>query len=220
MNKRKILSIAIIVIIIAALLFSFNQQLLSTENKGEKMNTEENKNIKKATFAGGCFWCIEDVFDNLDGVIEAVSGYTGGDTENPTYEEVSTGKTGHYEAVQITYDTTKISYKELLYEFWRNIDPTNSEGQFADRGSQYRTAIFYHDEEQKKLAEKSKEELDKSDVFKEPIVTGIIEFDKFYRAEDYHQDYYKKCPVRYKNYKIGSGREAFIENVWGEEEKK
>ncbi len=180
--------------------------------------SEVNKNtaLEKATFAGGCFWCIEDTFQKIEGVIEAVSGYTGGHKENPTYEEVSSGTTGHYEAVQITFDPSKISYEDLLSLFWRQIDPTDEKRQFADRGSQYRTAIFYHNQEQKLLAEKSRQELEKSGKFQKPVVTQIIPFTKFYQAEEYHQDYASKKSLQYKLYKKGSGREKFIKEEWDE----
>ncbi len=179
-----------------------------------EVKTMEKSGYKKATFAGGCFWCMEEAFDKIGGVVEVTSGYTGGHTENPNYGEVSAGKTGHYEAVQVVYDPEKISYNDLLEVFWSHIDPTDAEGQFADRGSQYRTAIFYHTEEQKYLAEKSKELLEKSGVFKKPIVTEVKKFEKFYKAEDYHQNFYEKDPVRYCTYKFFSGRETFIWKVW------
>jgi methionine-S-sulfoxide reductase len=147
---------------------------------------------EEATFAGGCFWCMEHPFEKLEGVSEVVSGYTGGRKKNPTYREVSAGATFHFESIQITYDPSKISYSKLLDLFWRQIDPTDPDGQFADRGLQYRTAIFYHNEEQKRLAEKSKEQLDKSGRYDEQIVTEITEATSFYQAEEYHQDYYKK----------------------------
>ena len=162
---------------------------------------EENKNTKTATFAGGCFWCTESDFEKVDGVLEVISGYTGGSKENPTYEEVSSGQTGHTEAVQVVYDPAKVSYKELLDIFWKHMDPTDSGGQFVDRGSQYRPAIFYHDDEQKGQAEESREALDKSGRFSKSIVTEIVKFSNFYRAEDYHQNYYKKNPMRYKYYR-------------------
>jgi peptide methionine sulfoxide reductase msrA/msrB len=173
-----------------------------------------NPPLEKATFAGGCFWCLQDAFQRLDGVVEAISGYTGGKKENPTYEEVCSGKTGHYEAVQITYDPTQITYKELLDFFWRQIDPTDDLGQFVDRGFQYRTTIFYHNQEQKVLAEKSKEEVEKSKKFEKPIVTKILPFAKFFPAEEYHQDYATKNVLHYQAYKKGSGREKFIEEKW------
>lgn len=163
---------------------------------------------QKATFAGGCFWCMEGPFEVLEGVTEVVAGYTGGGRANPTYQEVSSGTTGHAEAIQITYDPAKVSYEKLLEIFWLQIDPTDAGGQFVDRGSQYRTAIFYHDTEQKKLAEASKKAL--AARFNQPIVTGIIPTGKFYPAEDYHQDYHRKNPLRYKRYREQSGRDAFL----------
>ena len=149
------------------------------------------RHLEKATFAGGCFWCLESDFEKLDGVVEAVSGYSGGEIEDPTYEEVSRGGTGHLEAVQVIYDPDKIHYEDLLDIFWRHVDPTDPGGQFVDRGPQYRTAIFYHDDDQKQIAEASKEALEKSGRFKKPVVTKIIKLTSFYRAEDYHQNYYK-----------------------------
>ncbi len=168
----------------------------------------------KATFAGGCFWCMESVFEEVPGVIEAVSGYTGGHKENPTYEEVCSGTTGHLEAVQITYDPEKVTYQELLNIFWQNIDPTDPGGQFVDRGPQYRTAIFYHNEEQRILAEQSKRALEASGRFQKPIATEIRPATTFYRAEEYHQDYYRKCPLRYELYRSHSGRDQFKEEYW------
>jgi len=179
--------------------------------------TKESENLKKGTFAGGCFWCTEADFEKLPGVVKVVSGYTGGQKENPTYAEVSSGKTGHVEAVQIYYDPSKISYEELLDTLWKHIDPTDAGGQFADRGGQYRSAIFYHDDEQKRLAEKSKEALGKSGKFNKPIVTEILPFTKFYEAEEYHQDYYKNHSLRYSFYRDGSGRDQFLERVWGKD---
>ena len=173
----------------------------------ETINVSQSPPLERATFAGGCFWCLDAAIRSLNGVIDVVSGYTGGQKENPTYEEVSTGKTGHYEAVQITFAPSKITYDELLDFFWRNVDPTDSGGQFADRGSQYQTAIFYHSEEQRIAAEKSKEKLVKSGKFNKPIATKIIMFTKFYDAEIYHQNYAEKNPIRFKFYKIGSGRD-------------
>ncbi len=158
---------------------------------------------------------MEGPFEEIEGVQDVVSGYTGGDVEYPTYERVSTGMTGHAEAVQVTYDPSKVSYPELLEVFWRQIDPTDASGQFADKGSQYRTAIFYHNEEQKTLAEKSKDVLEKSGKFDAPVVTEITPFGEFYRAEDYHQDYYKNFSNDYKKYKKGSGRDRFLDIAWG-----
>ena len=171
---------------------------------------------EKATFAGGCFWCMESPFEELDGVIEVVSGYIGGDKENPTYEDVSSGKTGHFEAVQVAYDPSQVVYNDLLDVFWKQIDPTDAGGQFTDRGSQYKTAIFYHNREQRRLAGESKRALERSKKFKKPIATEIIAASTFYMAEDYHQDYYKTCPVRYTTYKRGSGRDTFIKEKWGD----
>lgn len=169
---------------------------------------------EKAIFAGGCFWCMEPPFEKLDGVKDVVSGYTGGTKENPTYKEVSSGTTGHAEAVEITYDPEKVSYETLLDVFWRQINPTDAGGQFVDRGSSYRSGIFYLNEEQRELAEKSKEELAKSGRFSDPIVTEITPASRFYRAEDYHQDYYKRNPIRYKYYRYGSGRDKFLKKAW------
>jgi peptide methionine sulfoxide reductase msrA/msrB len=170
-----------------------------------------------ATFAGGCFWCMEAPFEKLAGVVDAISGYTGGHTTNPTYEKVCSGTTGHAEAVQVRYDPDTITYRDLLEVFWRSIDPTDAGGQFADRGSQYRTAIFYHNALQKEEAEASKAALAASGRFDEPIVTQIEPAAAFYEAEAYHQDYYKTCPLPYKAYRSGSGRDRFIDRKWGEE---
>jgi peptide methionine sulfoxide reductase msrA/msrB len=179
--------------------------------------SKEEKNLQKATFAGGCFWCTEADFEKLPGVVKVVSGYAGGQKENPTYEEVSSGTTGYVEAVQIYYDPAKVTYEELLDYFWRHIDPTDPGGQFVDRGPQYRSVIFFQGEEQKKIAERSKEALEKSGRFSKPIVTEIVAFTNFYEAEAYHQDYYKEHPLKYKFYRYGSGRDQFLEKVWGKE---
>jgi peptide methionine sulfoxide reductase msrA/msrB len=175
-----------------------------------------NNKFEKATFAGGCFWCMEYPFEELNGVVEVITGYTGGEKKNPTYEDVSTGKTGHLEAVQITYDPSLITYSELLGVFWKQIDPTDAGGQFADRGEQYQTAIFYHSDEQKRLAEDSKKELQKSGIFQKTIVTKIIKSSEFYKAEEHHQRYYQKCPVKYDLYRNESGREEYLELKWGD----
>jgi peptide-methionine (S)-S-oxide reductase len=169
-----------------------------------------------ATFAGGCFWCMEPPFDDLPGVSATISGYTGGRKVNPTYEEVSAGTTGHAEAVQVVYDPKKVSYEKLLEVFWVNIDPTVKDRQFCDSGSQYRTGIFYADEAQRKAAEASKAAIQKSKPFKEAVVTPIEMAGAFYPAEDYHQDYYKKNPVRYKFYRNGCGRDARLKQLWGD----
>ena len=168
-----------------------------------------------ATFAGGCFWCTEAAFDETEGVYEAISGYTGGTVVDPSYEQVVTGTTGHAEAAQIWFDPAVISYDELLTIYWRTIDPTDAGGQRFDRGPQYRTAIFYHDDEQRELAEASREALDQSGRFDAPIVTEILEAEPFYPAEEYHQDFYLKAPERYQAYVEGSLYDPFLESLWG-----
>lgn len=177
-------------------------------------------NYEIATFAGGCFWCMVEPFDERPGIISVVSGYTGGDVENPTYEEVSANKTGHVEAVQITYDPSVMSYKQLVETFWQQIDPTDAGGQFNDRGESYQTAIFYHNDEQKQVAEQSKQELASSGKFSKPIITPILPAKAFYEAEEEHQDYYKKQSFHYRLYKKGSGREDFINKYWKEKPNK
>ncbi len=174
---------------------------------------------EKATFAGGCFWCMEHPFEKIKGVKSVISGYIGGSAENPTYEQVSYGDSGHLEAVQIVYDPKLVSYEKLLEVFWRQVNPTDAGGQFVDRGDQYATAIFYHSEEQRKLAENSKKALDESDRFKSPVVTEIREAEIFYPAEEYHQDYHRKNPIRYQFYRSRSGRDAFLEKTWKKDEK-
>jgi peptide methionine sulfoxide reductase msrA/msrB len=206
------------IFLIGIVLFGFQKSNHKQDEKSPIMKTES-KDLKTATFAGGCFWCVESDFEKVDGVVEAVSGYTGGHEPNPTYKEVSAGGTGHTEAVQVHYDPTKITYKELLDVFWRHVDPTDASGQFVDRGSQYRPAIFYHDEEQKRIAEESKAELEKSGRFSKPIVTEIVPLFEFYTAEDYHQDYYEKNPLRYRYYRYGSGRDQFLDRTWASEAK-
>ena len=171
---------------------------------------------RTATFAGGCFWCMEPPFDKLDGVISTTSGYIGGHQKNPTYKQVSAGSTGHTEAVQIEYDSNKISYDELLKVFWRNIDPTTPDQQFCDRGSQYRSGIFYHDARQKLLAEASLQNIIENKSFDQPVVTEITAATTFYPAEDYHQDYYLKNPLRYKYYRFACGRDSRLEALWSD----
>ena len=168
-----------------------------------------------ATFAGGCFWCMEPPFDKLDGVISTTSGYAGGAEQNPTYKQVSAGKTGHAEVIQIVYDPDKVSYKELLAVFWRNIDPTTPNRQFCDAGKQYRSAIFYHDQDQKAAAVASKKAIEDAKKLKAPIVTEIVSLGEFYPAEDYHQDFYLKNPDHYKRYRYGCGRDRRLEELWG-----
>jgi peptide-methionine (S)-S-oxide reductase len=181
----------------------------------EKVQAAGVGNLETATFAGGCFWCMEPPFDKLDGVVSTTSGYTGGQTKNPSYEEVSSGVTGHAESVQVVFDPTKVSYTQLLEVFWHNVDPLTPAAQFCDHGSQYRTAIFYHGEEQKRLAEASKKALEQSGRFTKPIVTEIVPAGEFYKAEEYHQDYYLNNPVRYKFYRYNCGRDAVLEQLWG-----
>ena len=171
----------------------------------------------KATFAGGCFWCMEEAFEKVDGVASVLSGYAGGTKANPTYKEVSAGRTGHTEVIEVAYDPGIVTYGELLKVFWRNIDPTDGSGQFCDKGSQYRSAIFYHDEEQKELIEESLRSLNETKPFDEPVATEIVPAAMFYLAEDYHQDYYKKNPVRYRYYKYGCGRARRLKALWGPE---
>lgn len=190
---------------------------LVTDSKAT-MNTSD-QTLSVATFAGGCFWCMEPPFEQLDGVIKVEAGYTGGNSGKPTYKEVSSGKTGHVEAVAVHYDPKKISYDSLLDVFWRNINPTDPGGQFADRGRQYVTAIYYHSPQQKILAQASRDALEKSGRFEEPVVTKILPAKEFYPAEEYHQDYYRKNPFHYKRYKEGSGRTPFIKRTWGAEQK-
>jgi peptide methionine sulfoxide reductase msrA/msrB len=187
------------------------------QGKIDQGTAKEPSNVKVATFAGGCFWCTEADFEKAPGVVKVISGYAGGQKKNPTYEEVSSGTTGHVEAVQVYYDPAKVTYQQLLDYFWRHIDPTDGGGQFVDRGAQYRSVIFYQDEEEMRLAEKSKEALDHSGRFKKPVVTDIVKFTNFYPAEEYHQDYYKKNPIKYWYYRHGSGRDQFLAKVWGKE---
>jgi len=169
-----------------------------------------------ATFAGGCFWCMESPYDKLEGVLSTTAGYIGGNKAEPTYKEVSAGNTGHAEAVQVLYDPNKVSYEKLLEVFWRNIDPTTPDRQFCDRGNQYRTGIFYHGEEQRRAAQASKSALEQNKPFPAPIVTEIVRAGRFYPAEDYHQDFYVKNPLRYKFYRLNCGRDKRLEELWGD----
>jgi peptide-methionine (S)-S-oxide reductase len=169
-----------------------------------------------ATFGGGCFWCVEEAFDKVAGVVSTTSGYTGGHVANPTYKQVSAGRTGHVEVVRVAYDPTRVSYQELLNVFWKNVDPLTPNRQFCDRGPQYRSAIFYENAEQLQLAEASKQSLERSGRFQQPIVTEIIAASRFYPAEEYHQDYYKKNPLRYTYYKTSCGRVSRLKEVWGD----
>ncbi len=191
-------------IVLAAVLFVSSLSIFAAES-----------NTEIATFAGGCFWCMEPPFDKLDGVISTTSGYTGGHQANPTYKQVSAGTTGHAEAIQVEYDPAKISYTELLAVFWKNIDPTTKNRQFCDHGSQYRSGIFYHNDAQKSAAETSLNKLNQTRPFDEPVVTEITSASTFYPAEEYHQDYYQKNPLRYKYYRYACGRDQRLEKLWG-----
>ena len=203
---------------LAAFILSLFAVTVTISSADEAGIAATNNDTSVATFAGGCFWCMEGPFDKLEGVISTTSGYTGGHTENPTYKQTSTGRTGHTEAVQIVYNPEQVSYEKLLDVFWHNIDPTTPDQQFCDRGSQYRSEIFYHDDEQKQLAETSKAALNKNKPFSEPVVTQVTKASIFYAAEDYHQDYYKKNPIRYRYYRHGCGRDKRLEQLWGKSE--
>ena len=184
------------------------------------LSVSAQQKLEKATIAAGCFWCTEEAFEKVPGVVSAVSGYTGGRVKNPSYEQVSSGRTGHTEAVEVTYDPAKVSYEKLLDTFWLNHDPTVKDRQFCDAGSQYRPEIFYHTEEQKRLAETSKAKWEKEKPFRQPILTSITPASEFYPAEDYHQDYYKKNALQYRFYVTGCGRYARLDSLWGELRKK
>jgi peptide-methionine (S)-S-oxide reductase len=180
-------------------------------------DAKDGKKLVTATFAGGCFWCLELPFDQVPGVVSTTVGYTGGHKTNPTYEQVSSGGTGHAEAIQIVFDPDKVSYARLLDVFWRNVDPFDAKGQFCDRGSQYRSAIFYHDEEQRKQAEQSRKKLEESLAVEQMVATEIVSASQFYPAEEYHQDYYQKNPVRYKYYRHSCGRDRRLKEIWGDQ---
>ena len=169
----------------------------------------------KAYFSGGCFWCMEEAFEKVDGVIAAVSGYMGGTVQNPSYEEVSSGRTGHAESIEVLYDPSKVTYNQLLEAFWRNVDPITPTAQFCDHGTQYRAAIFYQNDQEKRFAEESKQAIEQSKRFTQPIVTQIVMASQFYTAEEYHQDFYKKNPIRYKFYKYNCGRAQRLDELWG-----
>lgn len=217
MKKRKRLSKPLIFISLAiactlGVFFAYAAQTESETTTPANSSTNDNA---MAIFAGGCFWCMEPPFDKIDGVLSTISGYTDGHKENPGYKEVSSGTTGHTEAIQITYDPAKVSYEKLLEVFWKNIDPVTPNRQFCDGGSQYRSGIYYLDAEQQALALRSKEEIEKSGVLKKPIVTEIKAASTFYPAEEYHQDYYLKNPVRYKFYRYNCGRDQRLSEIWG-----
>ncbi len=203
-----------VIFVITSLLLVVVSQSWPTHSASAGTSAAADSDQAVATFAGGCFWCVEADFEKVEGVSDAISGYAGGDEKNPTYEQVSSGRTSHAEAVQVIFDPAQVSYSALLDVFWKHIDPTDGGGQFVDRGAQYRSEIFYHDEKQKQLAEKSREQLAKSGVFDKPILTGIKPLTKFYRAAEYHQDYYKNHSIRYRFYRYGSGRDQFLEKAW------
>jgi peptide methionine sulfoxide reductase msrA/msrB len=212
MDMRMPLIIVTMMALLGLILVGWEHTNSEERKKGKVMSDE----YLTATFAGGCFWCVESDFEKVEGVVRVISGYSGGRVENPTYEQVSAGGTGHVEAVQVIYDPNRISYNDLLDVFWRHVDPTDADGQFVDRGSQYRSVIFYHDDEQKRAAEESKQDLERSRRFDRPVATEILPFSRFYEAEDYHQDYYKKNPLRYKYYRFSSGRDQFLGRAWGD----
>ena len=202
-----------VLLVCGVLLFGW----LAVAPGADPQQSPDRAGLATAIFAGGCFWCMEGPFDALEGVVSTTSGYTGGQWENPTYEQVSAGRTGHTEAVQVVYDPKMIGYSELLEVFWKNIDPTKSDRQFCDVGTQYRSGIFYQTEEQHRLADKSKKELEQHKNFPEPIVTEITKATAFYPAEEYHQNFYQKNPLRYKFYRLGCGRDARLAELWGED---
>ncbi len=216
MKKITMTILSIIVVALAIFILPKVYESQTEKSLGSKLYEVHNTGEKEiAIFAGGCFWCMEPPFEKIDGVYEVVSGYTGGDTENPSYDEVSSGTTGHIEAVTIEYDPTMVTYEELLQVFWRQIDPTDDEGQFVDRGEQYTSAIFYQNEKEKLLAEESLKEVEETGRFDEPIVTPIRPAETFYVAEEYHQDYYQKNSFRYEYYRSRSGRDEFLDKAWG-----
>ncbi len=209
-------NLIIIIFTIGVVLVGFHQVRSMDQSKNKKMAATPEM-TQTAYFAGGCFWCTESDFEKVDGVVEAISGYTGGKEANPTYKQVSAGRTSHVEAIKVVYDPAKITYAQLLDVFWRHIDPTDAGGQFVDRGPQYGSAIFYANDEERRQAEMSKQELAASGRFSRPIVTPILPLETFYPAEEYHQDYYKKSTFNYKRYRYGSGRDQFLEKVWGQD---
>lgn len=212
---RLVLASRLTVLLVLALAAFASRADDAATTGGPAADADEPAMLETATFAGGCFWCMEGTFDALDGVIATIAGYTGGTLPNPTYEQVSAGGTGHAESVQVTFDPQRVSYAKLLEVFWHNIDPTVVDQQFCDHGNQYRTAIFYHNDSQKEAAEASLAALEKNRPFKEPIRTALVKVGPFYAAEDYHQDYYKKNPLRYKFYRYNCGRDQRLAELWG-----
>ena len=209
-------TMVIAIIAVTAIIFG-GHPAQSTDAKMEKPMKDKPQKTETAVFAGGCFWCTESDFEKVDGVLEVISGYTGGRAANPTYEQVSAGGSGHVEAVKVVYDPDKVTYAQLLQVFWRHVDPTDGGGQFVDRGSQYRSVIFYSTDQERNLAEASKQSLSASGRFGKPIATEILRLGEFYPAEEYHQDYYKKDPIQYRDYRSGSGRDQFLKKAWAGE---
>lgn len=204
-----------ILLLFTAISLSFS----SLSHAESEMNKNTSDSIEVATLAGGCFWCTESDMEKLSGVIDVVSGYSGGHVDNPEYRQVSSGKTGHIEVVQVSFDSSLVSYEQVLDQFFRHIDPTDDQGSFVDRGNQYRPAIFYHNEEQKQTATRFMAEIDHSGIFHKPLKTELIKFSKFWVAEDYHQDYYKKNKIRYNYYRYASGRDQYLDKIFGEDRK-
>ena len=202
--RRTVLFLSMALMIVAGENFDFS-----------RLHAAESGSTAKAYFAGGCFWCMEEAFEKVNGVIDTVSGYMGGTVKNPTYEQVSAGQTGHAESVEVRYDPSKVTYTQLVEAFWRNVDPVTPDAQFCDHGNQYRAVIFYQSDEERRLAEESKQAIEQSKRFSTPIVTQIVPASEFYPAEEYHQDFYKKNPVRYKFYKFTCGRAQRLESLWG-----
>jgi methionine-S-sulfoxide reductase len=200
-------------ILLSVVLSLFAGSSIAAQSKADA--SKQKPGLETATFAGGCFWCMQPPFDKTKGVVSTVVGYTGGQEKNPTYEQVSSSRTGHREAIQVKYDPAQVSYDQLLDVFWRSFDPTQADGQFADIGPQYRAAVYFHSEEQKRQAEESKRRLAQSGKFSKPIVTEILPAGPFYAAEEYHQKYYLKHPEEYRRYAVGSGRYPFLERTWG-----
>lgn len=208
------MKIFIVAGVLAIAMLLGDSRLHGVERPADAQQPEKISNTRFAVFAGGCFWCTESDFEKVPGVIDAISGYTGGHVKNPTYEETSSGTTGHVEAVKVLYDPRKVTYEQLLDWFWHHVNPTEAGGQFVDRGSQYRSVIFYADAHERQLAEASRERLAASGVFNKPIATDILPLGPFYPAEEYHQNYHTKNPIRYKFYRFNSGRDRFLEKTW------